>query len=82
MGTLKVHHASTDDSGQFDRADTLIDLPDEPGHQELCDREQAFVANAIQNNIDLTRHMTDAVDSLRICLAADESIRSGKPVDL
>jgi hypothetical protein len=30
----------------------------------------------------LTRHMDDAVASLRICLAADESVRSGKPVRL
>ena len=37
---------------------------------------------AIREDIDLTRHMEDAVQSLRICLAADESIRTGKPVDL
>ena len=54
----------------------------EPGHQELCDREQAFVAKAIGEDIDLTRHMQDAVQSLAICMAADESIRSGKTVEL
>jgi hypothetical protein len=37
---------------------------------------------AIRENIDLTRHMDDAVQSLRICLAADESARTGKPVHL
>lgn len=62
--------------------DRLIDMPDEPGHQQLCDAEQAFVLNAIANNTDLTRHMNDAVQSLRICLAADESIRSGRTVYL
>ena len=36
----------------------------------------------IRNDVDLTRHMDDAVQSLRICLAADESIRSGQPVSL
>ena len=54
----------------------------EPGHQELCDREQAFVLKAIREDIDLSRHMHDAVQSLNICLAADESVRSGKEIEL
>lgn len=62
--------------------DRQIALPDEPGHQELCDAEQAFMLRAIAEDIDLTRHMEDAVGSLAICLAADESIRTGKVVDL
>ncbi|MBO6673443.1 MAG: Gfo/Idh/MocA family oxidoreductase [Rhizobiales bacterium] len=62
--------------------DQWIELPDEPGHQDLCDAEQRFVVNAIANDHDLTRHMSDAVASLRICLAADESIRTGQPVTL
>ena len=62
--------------------DTDISMADEPGHQDLCDREQAFVARAILENLDLTRHMQDAVQSLIICLAADESVRSGLPVKL
>jgi hypothetical protein len=62
--------------------DKLIEFPDEPGHQDLCDSEQAFLLYAIANDIDLTRHMHDAVQSLRICLGADESIRSGKIVTL
>jgi predicted dehydrogenase len=62
--------------------DTLIEMDGEPGHQELCDAEQAYMLRAIAENIDLTRHMSDAVQSLRICLAADESIRTGQPVDL
>ena len=59
-----------------------ISMADEPGHQALCDREQAFVARAISENIDLTRHLQDAVRSLAVCLAADESVRSGVPVKL
>jgi predicted dehydrogenase len=62
--------------------DRLIDLPDEPDHQALCNAEQAFVLRAIAENLDLTRHMHDAVQSLHICLAADESIRSGQVVML
>ena len=37
---------------------------------------------AIREDIDLTRHMDDAVQSLRICLAADESVRTGQTVKL
>ena len=62
--------------------DRRIEMPDEPGHQALCDAEQGFVLGAIAGNIDLARHMRDAVQSLAICLAADESIRSGAPVSL
>ncbi len=62
--------------------DRLIKMPDEPGHQGLCDAEQAHVLGAIAEDIDLDRHMRDAVPSLRICLAADESIRSGQVVTL
>lgn len=71
---LRVHKVAS--------GDTDISMADEPGHQELCDREQAFVARAIAENLDLTRHMQDAVGSLAICLAADESVRSGQPVKL
>ncbi len=57
--------------------DTLIDMPGEPGRQELCDTQQGLMLRAIAEDIDLTRHMSDAVQSLAICLAADESIRTG-----
>jgi len=62
--------------------DRVIDMPDEPGHQELCNAEQSFMLKAIQNDIDLNAHMSDAVTSLAICLAADESIRTGISVEL
>lgn len=73
VGGLLVHRPE---------GDQMITLPGEPGHQELCDAEQRFVARTIEEDIDLTRHMQDAVASLRICLAADESIRTGQPVML
>jgi predicted dehydrogenase len=62
--------------------DQDLSMADEPGHQALCDREQAFVARAIAEDLDLTRHLQDAVRSLAVCLAADESVRSGQPVRL
>lgn len=62
--------------------DEDISMADEPGHQELCNREQAFVARAIAEDLDLGRHMQDALRSLAVCLGADESVRSGAPVRL
>ena len=59
-----------------------LSMADEPDHQALCDREQAFVARAIAEDLDLSRHLRDAVRSLSVCLAADESVRSGRPVFL
>ncbi|MGR3676794.1 MAG: Gfo/Idh/MocA family protein [Paracoccaceae bacterium] len=73
VGGILVHRSD---------GDRLIEMDGEPGHQELCDAEQAYMLRAITENIDLTRHMQDAVQSLRICLAADESIRTGRPVSL
>ncbi len=74
VGGLRVHLA--------DGTDMMVDLASEPGHQELCNAEQAYMLQAIKNDLDLTSHMSDAVQSLRICLAADESIRTGRTIDL
>ena len=79
---IRVHRAALDAEGRFREPDTLLDTADEPAHQALCDREQAFLHRAIVEDLDLERHWRDAVQSLRICLAADESVRSGKPVSL
>lgn len=62
--------------------DEDLSMADEPGHQALCEREQSFMAQAIIEDLDLSRHMQDAVQSLAICLAADQSVRSGQPVKL
>ena len=80
--TIRIHRAETGADGHFTTPDQNLSMADEPGHDELCAREQAYVLNAITEDIDLSRHMRDAVQSLRICIAADESVRSGKPVDL
>jgi predicted dehydrogenase len=72
--TIRLHRV-----GQPDQD---LSMADEPGHQALCDREAAFVARAITGNHDLSRHLQDAVASLAVCLAADQSVRSGQPVKL
>ena len=79
---IKVHRAERGPDGMFTTPDEILSMAGEPGHQELCEREQAFVLKAIREDVDLDRHMNDAVQSLAICLAADESARTGKPVDL
>ena len=79
---IKLHHAEIDSRNEFVKPDEFINTEDEPNHQELCDREQAFLLRAIQQDVDLSDHMNDAVNSLRIVLAADESVRSGQVVTL
>jgi predicted dehydrogenase len=77
---IRLHHSDIDANNEFVKPDELINTEDEPDHQALCDREQAYLLRAIQQNMDLSDHMHDAVNSLRIVLAADESARTGQVV--
>ncbi|SFG31915.1 Gfo/Idh/MocA family protein [Pontibacter chinhatensis] len=79
---LRFHHADVDKHNQFLREDTWINLEDEPDHQELCNREQRYFLKAIQEDLDLAEHLEDAVNSLRIAFACDESVRTGQVVRL
>jgi predicted dehydrogenase len=80
--SLKVHYSNIDESNNFTRQDEWIDMTDEPDHNELCKREQLFFLNAIINNTDLSDHVEDAVNSLKIAFACDESVRTGEVVRL
>ena len=79
---LRKHDAELDSNGNFVRRDVLTDTSDEPDHQELCNREQSYFLKAIREDVDLSEHLKDAVNSLRIVLAADESVRTGRVVSL
>ena len=79
---IRLHRSAIDANNEFLAPDEMISTEDEPDHQGLCDREQAFLLRAIRQDIDLSDHMQDAVNSLRIVLAADESVRTGKIVTL
>ena len=79
---LRLHDAATGPDGAFLSRDTILSMADEPGHQALCEREQAFVLDAIRGDRDLGRHMRDAVRSLAVVLAADRSMRESRAVDL
>lgn len=79
---LRIHHAARVTEGRFAKPDELIPTTDEPGHQEPCEREQRLFLSAIRGEIDLSEHHEDAINSLRIVFAADESVRSGEVVRL
>ncbi|MCB1495809.1 MAG: Gfo/Idh/MocA family oxidoreductase [Bauldia sp.] len=64
------------------KPDERIDMTDEPDHDALCQREQEYLLKAIAEDIDLGDHMDDAVKSLRIVVAADESVKTGQVVQL
>ncbi len=79
---IRFHRSEIDANNEFVKPDEWISTEDEPDHQALCDREQGYLLRAIQQDIDLSDHMQDAVNSLRIVLAADESVRTGAVVTL
>ncbi len=78
---LKLHHGKLGADGKFEKPDEIIDCADEPDHDGLCAREQEVFLDAIVNDVDLGDHMDDAINSLRIVLAADQAFRTGKTVE-
>jgi predicted dehydrogenase len=79
---ILLHHAALDANGALARKDEIFDTQDEPDHDALCEREQRYLLKAIREDMDLNDHMTDAIRSLRIALAADRSVRTGEVVRL
>src|SRR5699024_7185561 len=79
---IKLHSSEMDKDNNFIHKDKWLDMDDEPNHQELCDREQAYFLQAIREDLDLSKFMEDALNSLKIVLAADESMRTKKTVSL
>jgi predicted dehydrogenase len=81
-GGLRVHYSQLNKNGEFARQDEIVNTSDEPDHDGLCLLEQEYLLRAIREDLDLTDHIDDAVNSLRIVLAADEAFRTGKTVEL
>lgn len=82
-GCLQIHHSALNkDKTKFIKNDEFIDTSNEPSHDELCELEQRFLLSAIKNNIDLSKHGQDAVNSLKVVLAADEAFKTGKTIHL
>jgi predicted dehydrogenase len=82
VNRLHFHPAETDENGKLLREDEIIETPDEPGHDELCLFEQEYFLKAIRENLDLTDHLEQVVFTLKIVLASDESVKTGKAVEL
>lgn len=80
--SIKIHHAAINKANNFIQADEWIDLSDEPDHDELCKREQIYFFRSISEDIDLSNHLSDALNSLKIAFACDESVRTGNTVHL
>ena len=81
-GGLHIHFSSRNSEGHFDRSDEIVDTSSEPSHDELCRLEQEYLLQAIREDLDLSDHMQDAVNSLHIVLAADEAARERRTVTL
>ena len=79
---IRLHGAALGPDGAFAAPDQTLSMADEPGHQALCEREQQFVLDAIRGDLDLGKHMDDAVRSLAVVLAADRSMRENRAIDL
>ncbi|NNK20100.1 MAG: Gfo/Idh/MocA family oxidoreductase [Flavobacteriaceae bacterium] len=81
-GALKIHYSELDAQGSFLKKDKYISTKDEPDHDQLCLLEQKLFLNAIRQNTDLSSHLKDVVFSLKVVLAADESVKKGKTISL
>ena len=73
-----IHYQDRDDNGKFKFEDKYINTSNEPNHDELCRLEQEFLLHAIENNIDLSEQLDAVINSMKIVLAADKSVKLGK----
>ncbi len=80
--SIRRHHSDVDEEGRLIRSDDLMHFDDEPGHDELCRREQEWFLRVIRDQAVAGRHLDEVLDSMRIVLAADESIRTGQVVEI
>jgi predicted dehydrogenase len=79
---LNIHYAARNQADEFTKADEIVVTEDEPDHQGLCELEQEFFLRSVVEDSDLTEHLEDALNSLKIVLACDEAVRTGKTVFL
>ena len=77
---LLIHNEKRDENGMFLNPDTHINTDDEPDHNTLCELEQRYLLKIIEEDIDISQEMKDVINSMKIVLAADKSIKTGKQV--
>ncbi|WP_137404911.1 Gfo/Idh/MocA family protein [Echinicola rosea] len=80
--SIKIHHADINAANEFTKPDEWVETADEPDHNALCQREQAYFLKAIQSDIDLGQHLEDAINSLKVAFACDESVKTGEIVEI
>lgn len=78
--SIRIHHAAIDEHNMFIKKDEWVDMTDEPDHQELCNREQRYFLQAIHEDLNLKDHLQDALNSLKIAFACDESVKTGEVI--
>jgi predicted dehydrogenase len=79
---LRVNRLAIDAAGHATATETVTAIDAALDHQTLCEREQAFLARAIAEDLDLSTHHDDALRSLAIVLAADLGMHERRAVDL
>jgi predicted dehydrogenase len=79
---IKVHYAALDENDEFVKPNDWINLTDELNHQQLCSREQEHFLKAILEDLSLETATVDAINSLKIAFACDESVKSGEVIKL
>ena len=79
---LLIHNQERDDKGAFLNQDQYINTEHEPNHDQLCEIEQRYLLKVIEEDLDITQDMVDVINSMKIVLAADKSIRSGKQIKI
>lgn len=80
--SLRIHHSDIDAQQNFTKEDEWIQHDEEPDHDGLCQLEQEFLVRAIHEDINLDAHHQQALDSLRVVLAAQESIQQQRSIEL
>ncbi|ADO42566.1 Gfo/Idh/MocA family protein [Ketogulonicigenium vulgare] len=80
-GVLTRRSAALDAGGARLSPDQVTLMPP-IDHAAMCAAQAAFLARAITEDFDLSAHQRSVLMALRICIAADESIRCGAPVRL
>ena len=64
----------------MEKIHVLVDTTEKPRHDSLCLLKQKAFLRAVKKDEDLGDHLRDAVNSLKIVLAADQSVQTGKTV--
>lgn len=82
MRAIIVHHSALNSEQGLVEGDEIIPVVDKPDHDEICRLEQIFLRDAIRGDRDLGEGMEAAVNSLKIVLAADRSIKEKRVVEL